>query len=67
MRKLRYNTPISIQYEKNGEEYSMHGIFKDMDDEFVRIKGTVGEQIGRMIMIPKNRIISIEYKENREE
>lgn len=59
--RLMVGTEVEVRYETNGEEYRYHGTYRSTDDNFVTIKGTVGEDIGRMIMIPLSRVIAISW------
>ena len=63
MNNLKPKQDVSVHYEKNGEEWVMHGQYVSEDDESLTIKGTVGEMIGRILQFPKSRILYLEYSE----
>jgi hypothetical protein len=58
---MRRNQEIAIHFERQDGEYTMAGKFQKEDEESVTIEGLVGDYIGKMIEIPKTRIVFIEY------
>lgn len=40
----------------NTAPFRQHGVLRSEDDEWVRVEGTVGEDIGKTIMVPKSNI-----------
>jgi hypothetical protein len=48
----------SICIEKN-DGYSVIGFFVEQDDENYMIEGTVGDNIGKLIIVPKTNVSQI--------
>ena len=64
-----------MSYMKRGDNlhieridgFSTFGTFQSQDDEYVVVTGTVGDLIGKTIIVPKVRIIQIIVIEKRKD
>ena len=56
---IKQGTQVVIDLETKESPYRYHGEFISQDDEFIKIKGSVGGSTGHIIYIPKSRIKSI--------
>ena len=61
-RKYRFGDHMSIHLETESPPYIMHGTFMWSDDEDICICGTVGDNIGHNLVIPKRRILYINWQ-----
>lgn len=50
---------ISIELETVTAPFRIHGTFQMQDDEFIKVRGTVGDDIGKAILVPKSRIKTV--------
>lgn len=51
---------LSIELESKEPPFRYHGTFMQEDDEYIQIRGTVGDSINRILIIPKTRIKCID-------
>ena len=56
---LRRRDNVSVEYECRDGIFTRHGTFVKQDEDSIIIRGTVGDSIGKPIIIPKSRIVSI--------
>lgn len=65
---LQYNDEVLIYFKtEESSPYRLFGKYRDESDEYVRIEGTLGDQIGRDIFVPKSEIKMIERIAERKE
>lgn len=55
---FRHNDELEIQLLNTDDQppYTVFGKFKSMDDEYIRVVGTVGDQIGKTVLVPKTQV-----------
>lgn len=53
---MKYGDEVAIE---RSDGYSRFGTYLRSDDEYIHIKGTVGDNIGKRILIPKAHILQI--------
>ena len=56
---LRIRDNVSVEYECTDGIFTRHGTFVKQDEDSIMIRGTVGDGIGKPIIIPKSRIVSV--------
>ncbi len=59
-------TGDDIQIERS-DGYSRFGTYLKSDDEYIYIRGTVGDDIGKKLMIPKIHVLQITILSTRRE
>lgn len=47
---------ISVELETVEAPFRQLGLFRSEDDEYIRLEGTVGNDIGKEILVPKHRV-----------
>ena len=61
MARIRVGTEVSVYFnDDRSAPYRMFGKFVQMDDEWLVIKGTVGDYIGKEYQIPRSQIKMLE-------
>jgi hypothetical protein len=53
---FRQNDNVSIELEGDSPPYRVHGTFIEEDENWVKVEGTVGDTLGKMVVVPKERI-----------
>lgn len=63
---IRRGNMVAIEVEATEAPYRYHGEFKAQDEEYVKIKSTSGENIGKDVLVPKRVIKNIVIVSSRE-
>lgn len=56
---LRNKDIVAVEYECNEGRFTKSGEFIKQDEDSIMIRGQIGNEIGKPVIIPKSRIVVV--------